>query len=99
MEITETNEGQAEFAVASELRDRLGKTFYFTFIGYHRNKNGEELRKRFIKIHAEDEGKARKIVFDSIGVKWGFCYDESEFEGQAEKYGLTEIAINDVDVA
>jgi hypothetical protein len=68
--------------------DYLGtkmETYFFTF-GF-----GQAHPNKYVKIEAEDYCQARDIMVDRFGLAWAFQYDEAEFAGQAEEYGLTEL--------
>lgn len=59
--------------------------FFFTF-------GSADVRARqYVRITARDESDARELMFKEYGKKWGFCYDARRFDGQVEKYGLTEL--------
>ena len=61
------------------------KRWYFTF-GFDRFPNG------YVVIEAESEGDARAEMFSRYGRQWAFSYDETQFAGQVEKYGLVKVA-------
>jgi hypothetical protein len=42
-------------------------------------------------VQAEDYESAREAVFAEIGQAFSFMYDEQEFAGQVERYGLHEV--------
>lgn len=73
--------------------------FCFTFGADHRYYRGHDLlslRNNYVKIVAPDEGEARKLMHCVRGSKWSFCYPEKVFEPQIERWGLTEIDLDDV---
>lgn len=49
--------------------------------------------KNFSIVEGDDWGAARQTVFGTIGREFAFIYDENEFAGQVEAYGLTEIPL------
>jgi len=59
--------------------------FYFTF-GY-----GTPYRNKFVRIEAESFGQAREEMFKQFGRKWAFQYNEEDFAGQEDHFGLTEL--------
>lgn len=69
--------------------------FYFTFgMGYN-------LRNSYVVVEAENHQQARiafqeaRAKIDSMGGRlYAFSYTETEFAGQVEKYGLTEVPID-----
>ena len=42
-------------------------------------------------ITASDYDAARETIFDVTDGKFAFLYDEQEFQGQVEKYGLQQV--------
>lgn len=62
----------------SEEPEPTKKNFYFTFgQGHVYSVDGYTYDKDVVVlIEAEDEGKARKIMCDSFGLKWELCYKE-----------------------
>jgi len=65
----------------------LTEVFYVTY------GNGYLQRNNFSRVFAVDYGAARELIYEKIGDKFAFCYNESEFDGQIEKYGLSEIPL------
>ena len=63
----------------------LMERYFFTF-GF-----GSEDKDKYFVIDAIDYIEARRIMFERFGTKWAFQYSEQEFDGQAEKYDLTEL--------
>lgn len=61
--------------------------FFFTF------GTGWPYRRKYVEIHAPDSEKAREMMNDAHGTRWGFQYDEKEFEGQVEQWGLTRLSL------
>lgn len=52
------------------------------------------LKDNWIEVEASNEGEARKALFDILGAKWAFIYEETEFEPkfyQGGKVGRTII--------
>ena len=47
----------------------------------------------YATVEANSYDEARKKVFGKIGPKFSFIYNEDEFSGQIEKYGLHEIPL------
>lgn len=70
--------------------------FYFTFGMNHEDENGKSLFKNYVVIAADDEWKARELMMSLRGQKWSMVYTPEEFAGQAEKYGLTPLGLNDI---
>lgn len=63
------------------------KNFYVTF-GYN-----TPYRSNFFVVKDADSTGARKQIFAIFGSKWAFMYDEEDFKGMPEKYGLSELRI------
>lgn len=59
--------------------------WYFTFC--QKNSYLKNAYVRFFGTHAE----AREQMVECFGDQWAFQYDETEFAGQPEKYGLKEL--------
>ena len=57
--------------------------WFFTFGQGHHYPN------RFVRIHGTMES-ARAEMCRRYGNKWAMQYDAPQFDGQAERYGLTE---------
>ena len=65
----------------------LTEVFYVTYgSGYLQFNN-------FSRVYARNYNAACNFIHEKIGDKFAFCYDESEFDGQIEKYGLSEIPL------
>ena len=62
------------------------QNYYFTF-GVCTNKGGN-----YIKIEGTAESTRKKMVAVH-GLEWAFQYNEADFDGQAERFGLTEIPL------
>lgn len=61
--------------------------FYVTYgFGYVQRFN-------YSVIKAEDIDMARRLVDEATNGRYAFIYTAKEFEGQPEKYGLSEIVI------
>ena len=60
--------------------------YYFTFL------YGSEYRHNYVRFYGT-YSEAREQMFEYFGDKWAFQYDEKEFAGQIEKFGLQEIEI------
>lgn len=54
---------------------------------------GTALRDNFSVVEAPTYGEARVLISARIGNKFAFCYTEEQFEGQKERYGITEIPL------
>lgn len=65
--------------------------FYFTFGQNHQLKGGLFLGRYYTSIPGINRYDARARMFEERGESWAFCYDEQEFTGQPEKYGLKYI--------
>ena len=61
------------------------KTYFFTF-GSNRCENG------YVVIDAQSYGSARDEMFRRYGMRWSFQYNEDQWKGQSEKYGLFLVA-------
>lgn len=61
------------------------KPWFFTF------GCGQEHANKYVRIFASDHENARRLMFDHYGQKWSFQYDEKDFEGQPQEYGITEL--------
>jgi hypothetical protein len=61
------------------------KRWYFTF-GFDRFSGG------YVVIESDSEIDAREEMMLRYGRNWAFCYDETHFAGQMEKYRLVKIA-------
>ena len=55
--------------------------------------NGTHQANNYSVVEAEDYGEARLTVDNVTKGLFAFMYDEEEFAGQAEQYGLTEIPL------
>ena len=53
---------------------------------------GMAYRKRYVKLIAENESKARDMMHAAHGAMWCVIYTEDRFKGQKEKYGYTELS-------
>ena len=62
------------------------QTFYGTF-GF----GDLDLRYKFVKIEAESREQAQEMMFHRFGQKWSMLYDEEQFDGQVEQFGLSEL--------
>ena len=65
--------------------------WYFTFTQNGLHPNG------YVKMTNMTFGESRAMMFRTVGTSWGFQYDEKQFEGQAETYGLTCVRHFDYD--
>lgn len=63
------------------------KNFYVTYGG------GSRLANCYSRVAAPDYDSAREIIAEKIGDKFAFCYTAEEFEGQPEKYNLTDVPL------
>lgn len=75
----ESRRAAAELQAALPAKGEL-RNYYFTF-------GGDRLQK-YVHIVAVDRDAARECMFQHYGIKWAFCYDDEQFTGQVEKYGL-----------
>lgn len=62
-------------------------TFYVTY------GNNTNLAKNYSVVKSKSESQARLETHQGTGGKWAFLYKEADFQGQAEKFGLTEIPL------
>ena len=69
--------------------------FYFTFGCGHTDKSLRSLFKNYCIIDAPTEDEAREVMHKARGIKWSMCYNEDEFKGQPERYGLTEVSLEE----
>jgi hypothetical protein len=51
--------------------------------------------KNYSVVESDTYSNARQSVIDQIGFHWAFIYSEEGFAGQVEKYGLTEIPLQE----
>jgi hypothetical protein len=51
------------------------------------------LRNNYSVVEGEDHGDCRAKIHEVTGGKFAFAYTEEEFEGQIERYGLTEVPL------
>ena len=63
------------------------QNFYVTY-GW-----GSRLANCYSRVAAPDYASAREIIAEKIGEKFAFCYTAEEFEGQPEKYNLTDVLL------
>lgn len=68
-----------------EYEAALNRQWFFTFGCNTENRN------KYVRVIARDYENARRIMFDHYGAKWGFQYDEEQFKGQIEQFGLSEL--------
>ncbi len=54
---------------------------------------GTRQSRKFSKVEAKSYEEAYGKVHDAIGEKFSFLYDERQFSGQIEKFGLLEIPL------
>jgi hypothetical protein len=64
------------------------QTWYFTF------GSGQEYPDRYVKFTG-GFNEARKKMFRRFGNRWAFQYSEEAFDGQAERWGLTELEVTE----
>lgn len=65
--------------------------FYVTY--------GNNLIRHYSVVEADDEDEAREIAYEGTDSgKFAFMYTEEQFAGQAEKYHLTEIELQPMEV-
>jgi len=62
------------------------QNWYFTFGSAHAHPNG------YIKLQGSFS-EARAKMFELFDSKWSMQYNEKQFEGQAERYGLHEVEL------
>lgn len=55
--------------------------------------NGSDQANNFSVVEAEDYREALDQIAEVCGNAFAFCYTEQEFDGQAERYGLTRIPL------
>lgn len=66
--------------------------YFFTFPNRY-----QVLRNRYVSVDTEDYDEARAKIFNSIvGQRFAFQYNETDFEGQPQKYGLHEISLSNI---
>ena len=71
------------------------ETWFFTFGSAHKDSDGRSLGQRFVKLQGTIES-TRDKMFEARGAAWAFQYDVEGFNGQAERYGLSEVSLEDV---
>lgn len=54
---------------------------------------GTNLRNNYCVIEADTRNEAHDRVTEARGKSWAFLYDEADFAGQIEQYGLTEVPL------
>lgn len=69
--------------------------YYFTFGSSHRDSKGRSLGNNYVKLEGSVRD-TRDMMFAARGDKWSFQYDETKFAGQAQKYGLVEVSLDEV---
>ena len=75
----------------------MKEQWFFTF-GCAHHHGPTPLAHRYVIIEG-DFGEARQKMVDLRGPVWSFQYSPEEFEGQAERYGLTEIKAEELEVS
>lgn len=78
-------EATLDFDEAEE--HHITRVYYVTYGGNTLQRNN------FSRVFAVDYSSARELIHEKIGDKFAFCYNESEFNGQIAKYGLSEIPL------
>lgn len=72
--------------------------YYITFGSYQHDIYGGKLDGTYVVIAAESEIEARRAMFARCGPKWSGIYTEEQFAGQIEKYGYTEVWLDELEV-
>jgi len=54
---------------------------------------GSKLRDCYSIVEAPDYVAARKLIHAEIGTDFAFVYDENDFAGQVEQYGLKLVTL------
>lgn len=70
------------------------KKFYFTFGFGHRLLNGQSATNCYTTIEAENEMKAREIMYWHYNNKWSMCYFSAE-EAGVYTYNLKYVTLGD----
>lgn len=52
---------------------------------------GQEYAGCYVEILAEDHHTARVFMIKAHGTRWSSVYDEADFDGQIEKWGLMKL--------
>jgi hypothetical protein len=60
------------------------------YVTYSFNSN---LKDNYSIVEADCYDSARDEIFNETEGKFAFMYDEESFEGQADKYGLSEVPL------
>lgn len=68
---------------------------FFTFGGNHETADGISLGRCFLALRGDFTESRDKIV-EARGMKWSFQYTAKEFDGQAARFGLHEVSIDDI---
>lgn len=68
------------------IKEQEKQWYYFTFA------SASEYGNKCVKFYGT-YSEAREQMFKHFGDKWAFQYDEKEFAGQIEMYGLQEIEL------
>lgn len=70
--------------------------YYFTFGANHLDKYGNSLGDKFVSIPADQPMEAVVIMMQARDMVWATSYTEEQFSGQAEKYGLQSVPLEQV---
>lgn len=72
----------------------MSEVWFFTFGAAHVDAvTGESLANSYVRIEADSEADARRIMCDRFGNRWSFCYPSAEAAG-VERYGLIEVHLH-----
>lgn len=69
----------------------MTNVYYFTFMGYQ-----SALKRKYVKLRGT-YASTRRIMMRHFGDQWAFQYSEQEFLPQIERFGLTELPLEDMD--
>ena len=79
--------------VSNQLNEKINASDAVLFPFYVTYGSGSNLAKRYSMVLARSLEEARDAVFMVCGCKFCYLYTADEFSGQAEKYGLTLVAL------
>ena len=76
----------------------MERNFYFTFGMNHEDAKGKSLFHNYVRIEAEDEIKARDIMFAARGQSYAFSYTEGMKADAIDRFNLKEVPLEDVTI-
>lgn len=76
----------------------MERNFYFTFGMNHEDAKGNSLFHSYVCIKAEDENKARDLMFAARGPSYAFSYTEAMKAEAIDRFKLKEVSLEDVTI-